>query len=177
MKARGIEPDLSSYNSVVDAVWEYDRESAFHLFLEGIARCKSLQRFEVLDSPELVWKLDVRRLSPGSAQAAIIWWIQTKLAPACDEKAGKIAFPKSVVIITGAGRSKKPWQAGFGVSDVVLDMLLSMDAPILGYGQAGDKEIEELRSPGQLVLDVSKLQQWASHALLSSQSGGWRLRT
>lgn len=70
MKAKGIRPDISSYNAVVwhtlyfpfpvnfiafsktialckvDAVWEYDSKQATDLFLEGIDRCRWCRAFQ-----------------------------------------------------------------------------------------------------------------------------------
>jgi pentatricopeptide repeat domain-containing protein 1 len=151
------ERDLS--NALIDAVWDHNSEAALGVFRRALERCYARVFAVEVEDGALSWQLDLRRLSPCAAQAAVIWWIQEHLA----HKAAR--RPDSMVIITGWGKSRefKTWQsANRSVQESVFELLKGMDAPIIEggggsmapLGQAGVRDAHAPGGRGRLLLDA-----------------------
>jgi len=155
-----IEMQRPLYNALIDAVWEHNAQAALEIFRRAIETHYANVFTIKADDGRIEWTLDLRRLSGSAAQAALVWWIQEHLQTTSlvDRP------PHKMVIITGWGKVRAPWQTSY-VPHKVTELLVGIDAPTI-----------ESDVVGRVQLDVAKLQQWAPHALLCAQSQSWRLR-
>ncbi|CAE7864225.1 unnamed protein product [Symbiodinium microadriaticum] len=109
MKEHRIRPNVVAYNAALDCLQQ--REAGDSLLHEAIRD----GIFDPLRRETPCDMLDLHEMSSGSARAAILWWLRDVLPPQLGD-----ADSLACTIITGWGRSRRPWQQANLQADVLM---------------------------------------------------------
>ncbi|CAE7384823.1 EMB2654 [Symbiodinium sp. CCMP2592] len=109
MKEYRIRPNVVAYNAALDCLQQ--REAGDSLLREAIRD----GIFDPLRRETPCDMLDLHEMSSGAAKAALLWWLRDVLPPQLGD-----ADSLACTIITGWGRSRRPWQQANIQADVLV---------------------------------------------------------
>jgi hypothetical protein len=137
MQAKGIEPDVTTYAVVIDAIGSQPT-IARNMLKKALALGLFAEPVQISANS---WKLDLHDHSEGSAVTLVRWWLEEEIRPWLSEQPSSAYSDITVELITGHGKHREAWQTS-DVKQAVTHALAEMEVPTKFHANKGRLAID-----------------------------------